>query len=1057
VNFAQFFITRPIFAGVLSVVTIILGALALTRLPVAEYPDITPPTVQVVATFPGADAQTVSDTVAAPIEQEVNGVENMLYMSSQSTNDGVMTLTVTFKLGTNIDDAQVLVQNRVATALPKLPEEARRIGVTTVKQSPNFILLVNLISPDKSRDGLYLSNYAVLQIKDVLSRVHGVGNVTIFGATEYSIRIWLDANQISARNLTADDVVAAVREQNIQVAAGALGAPPAPTGAASQIQLTAMGRLKDVKQFEDIVIKTGEDGRVTKLKDVARIELGAQSYTQETNLNGEASAGIGIFQLPGSNSIETANSIRAAMDELAKRFPSGVDYRIDYDTTMFVKQSVSAVLHTLIEAFILVIIVVLVFLQNWRTTIIPLLAVPVSLIGTCAVMALFGFSLNNLSLFGLVLAIGIVVDDAIVVVENVERNMALGLSPLEATQKAMREVSGALIAIAIVLSAVFIPTAFISGISGQFYQQFALTIAVSTIISAFNSLTLSPALCALLLKPHGAPRDRFQKFLDFVLGWFFRAFERVFGWVLHAYTGSVKRIVRFAFLALLLYGGLLALAWLGFRIVPSGFIPPQDKGYLIAMVQLPDSASLERTREVTLHAGALVRDIPGVYSTIEIPGYSPLSGSSASNAAAVFIILDEFSKRTTPDLSANAILGAVMGKLSTVTDGMAVAFPPPPVDGVGSVGGFKIMIQDRSASGLTELQTQIQQVIAAGGETPGLAGLFTTFRANVPQIHIEIDRPKLKQMGVSLTDVFSALQIYMGSLYINDVTMFGRTYQVTAQAEASQRVDLKQIQNFKIRNSAGEMVPLGAAVGFVNTTGPDRVVRYNMFPAGEITGDTAPGFSSGQTIDSMTKLVDKLPSGFGYEWTDLTYQQILAGNTAGIVFLLAVVFVFLTLAAQYESLSLPLAIILIVPMCLFSAIWGVWLRGMDNNIFTQIGLVVLIGLACKNAILIVEFAKQLQSEGKSTVEAAVEAAQLRLRPILMTSFAFILGVVPLVISSGAGAEMRQALGTAVFFGMLGVTFFGIFFTPVFYVIIMKIFGGKKARRPATEAPASSSH
>ena len=1055
-NFAQFFITRPIFAGVLSVVIVLIGSLALVSLPVAEYPDITPPTVQVMATYPGADAQTVADTVAAPIEQEVNGVENMLYMSSQSTNDGVMTLTVTFKLGTNIDEAQVLVQNRVSTALPKLPEEARRIGVTTVKQSPNFILLVNLISPDKSRDGLYLSNYAVLQIKDVLARINGVGNVTIFGATEYSIRIWLDADKIAARNMTADDVIAAVREQNIQVAAGALGAPPAPTGTASQIQLTAMGRLQNAQQFEDIVIKTGDDGRVTKLKDVARIELGAQTYTQETNLNGEPSAGIGIFQLPGSNSISTANAVRAAMEDLSKRFPSGVDYRIDYDTTMFVKESVSAVLHTLIEAFILVIIVVLVFLQNWRTTVIPLLAVPVSLIGTCAVMALFGFSLNNLSLFGLVLAIGIVVDDAIVVVENVERNMSLGLSALEATQKAMREVSGALIAIAIVLSAVFIPTAFISGISGQFYQQFALTIAVSTIISAFNSLTLSPALCALLLRPHGAPKDPFQKLLDFSLGWFFRGFERVFGWVLKSYTGLVSRFVRLALFALLLYGGLLALAWFGFRTVPSGFIPPQDKGYLIAMLQLPDSASLERTRATTLELGKAVRDLPGVHSTIEIPGYSPLSGASASNAAAIFIILKEFSERKSPDLSSNAILGSVMQKLSAITDGMAVAFPPPPVDGMGSVGGFKIMIQDRSASGLNELQAQLQQVIAEGSKEPSMAGLFTTFRANVPQIHIEIDRPKLKQMGVSLTEIFNALQIYMGSLYINDVTMFGRTYRVTAQAEPSQRVDLKQIQNFKVRNAAGDMVPLGAAIDFVDTTGPDRVVRYNMYPAGEITGDTAPGFSSGQTIAAMEGLVNKLPSGFGYEWTDLTYQQILAGNTAGIVFLLAVVFVFLTLAAQYESLTLPIAIILIVPMCLFSAIWGVWLRSMDNNIFTQIGLVVLIGLACKNAILIVEFAKQLQSDGKSPFDAAIEAARLRLRPILMTSFAFILGVVPLVISTGAGAEMRQALGTAVFFGMLGVTFFGIFFTPVFYVVIMRLFSRKKTP-PADALPVSSSH
>lgn len=1044
-NFAQFFITRPIFASVLSIVIMIIGGISMFALPIAQYPEITPPTIRVTATFPGADAKTVAETVAAPIEQEVNGVENMLYMSSQSTNDGVMSLTITFKLGTNLDDAQVLVQNRVAIAETKLPEETRRLGISTVKQSPDLMLVVNLISPDESRDTLYLSNYAFINLKDRLSRIEGVGSISVFGVGEYSMRVWLDANKIASRDMTAGDVIRAIREQNIQVAAGTLGQPPVPAGTPSQITLTAMGRLKDEEQFRNIIIKTGDDGRVTRLKDVARVELGAQSYAQASFLDGKPSAGIGVFQLPGSNAVTTAQAIREAMVEFSKDFPTGVEYKIAYDTTVFVTESIKAVVHTLIEAFILVILVVLLFLQNWRTTIIPLLAVPVSLVGTFAVMYMLGFSLNNLSLFGLVLAIGIVVDDAIVVVENVERNMEEGLPPLAATRKAMREVSGALIAIAVVLSAVFIPTAAVSGISGQFYRQFALTIAVSTIISALNSLTLSPALCALLLKPHGTKKDIFQRLIDLLLGWFFKIFEWFFGWITKAYTAAVAKLVRFALLTLLVYGGLLYSAYIGFQRVPSGFIPTQDMGYLISVIQLPDGASLERTMEVTQRATELAASVPGVKHTIAIPGFSPLSGGVASNAGAIFVILDEFDNRKDPSLGGMAILGQISQKLQTIKEGITVAFPPPSVRGMGSVGGFKMMVQDRSGvHGLGDLQNETEKLIAEGNKTTGLQGLFTTFRANTPQVHIDIDRGKLKQMGVSLTDIFETLQVYMGSVYINDITLFNRSYRVTAQAEPSQRVSLDQIKMFQTRNSEGKMVPLGAAVEFMDSTGPDRVLRYNMFPAAEISGNTAPGFSSGQSVETMEKLAqENLPRGYGFEWTELTYQEILAGDTTLFVFPLCVLFVFLVLSAQYESWGLPLAIILIVPMCLLSAIWGVWFRDMDNNIFTQIGFIVLVGLACKNAILIVEFAKQLQNSGLSRVEAAIEAARLRLRPIIMTSLAFILGVVPLMLAKGAGGEMRQALGTTVFFGMLGVTLFGIFFTPVFYSVIMKLFPEKQ--------------
>jgi multidrug efflux pump len=1049
-SFPHFFIGRPVFAAVLSIVIVIVGLISLIELPVAQYPEIVPPTIQVTASYPGANASVVADTVASPIEDEVNGVENMLYMSSQCTNDGQMTLTITFKLGTNLDTAQVLVQNRVAIALPRLPEDVQRLGVNTKKQSPDLTMVVHLISPNGKYNQLYLSNYAYLQIKDTLTRVYGVGDVKIFGARDYSMRIWLDPDKVASRNMTASDVVNAIREQNVQVAAGVLGLPPAPKGTQFQLTVSTMGRLVDPKQFEDIVIKTGTDGQVTRLKDVARVELGALDSTMDSALDGEPAVAMVIFELPGSNSLDTSDAIRATMEKLKQRFPPGVDYRIIYDTTMFERESIHAVIQTLFEAIGLVVIVVIIFLQTWRAAVIPLVAVPVSLIGTFAVMEVMGFSLNNLSLFGLVLAIGIVVDDAIVVVENVERNLESGLTSVEATHKAMTEVTGPVVATALVLSAVFIPTAFISGITGQFYRQFALTIAVSTIISAFNSLTLSPALCAILLTKHDAKPDLLQRLFNLLVGWFFAIFNWTFDLCRRFYVRVVGVLIGVAPLVLLAYAGLLGLAWYGFQIVPSGFIPLQDQGYLISVAQLPDAASLERTEAVVNKISKIARNTPGVSHSVEFAGFSALSFTSASNAAAIFLPLKPFSERTTPDLSANGILGKLFPQLISIPEGISLVFPPPAVRGIGTVGGFKIQIQERNGSDYGQLADVVNKIVAEGNKPgSGLTGLFTSFRANTPQLYIDVDRAKAKTMNVALSDIFSTLQIYLGSLYVNDFTLFNRNYQVTAQADAKFRVRPEDIGNLKTRNAAGDMVPLSTLVTVRDITGPDRVVRYNLFPAAEITGSPAPGVSSGQAIDLMEKLVKKeLPADMSYEWTELTYQQILAGNTAIYIFPLCVLFVFLTLAAQYESWTLPLTIILIVPMCLLSAIWGVWFRAMDNNIFTQIGLVVLVGLACKNAILIVEFAKKLQEEGGETRRnAALDAARLRIRPIMMTSFSFILGVVPLVAAAGAGAEMRQALGTAVFFGMLGVTFFGALFTPVFYVVVRWL---SDRRKPKTE-------
>jgi len=1047
VNVPDFFIRRPIFAAVLSIATVIVGGIAAFTLPVAQYPDVTPPTVVVTAQYPGANPSVVAETVATPIEQQVNGVENMLYMSSQCTSDGTMTLTITFELGTNLNTAQVLVQNRVAIAESQLPQDVRNLGVTTTKRQPALLMVVHMTSPDESHDALYLNNYAFLQVRDALARLKGVGDVQILGAREYSMRVWLDPDKIAGYNMTATDVVNAIREQNVQVAAGTIGQPPVPKGAAKfQLSINALGRLTSEKQFEDIVIKEGANGEILRVRDVARVELAARDYSVDSNLTGKPAAAMLIFQLPGANALSVSDGVRAKMAELRKRFPPGVDFAIAYDPTVFVRESVEAVGHTLFEATILVVLVVVVFLQSWRASIIPLLAIPVSLIGTFAVMAAMGFSLNNLSLFGLVLAIGIVVDDAIVVVENVQRNIESGLAPLEASFKAMREVSAPIIAVALVLCAVFVPTAFVSGITGQFYRQFALTIAVSTVLSAFNSLTLSPALAALLLRPKEDKPDWFTRMLNFLFGWFFRAFNWTFDKVNVWYVRLLGGIIRLAVVAMLIYLGLIGLTWLGFKSVPVGFIPTQDQGYLVGIARLPDGASLERTGQAVARACSLARQVPGVRNTVEFPGYEPLNGVNSPNVGAFFIGLDAFEKRKTPELSGTAITKAIAGKLSSIQEGFVAVFPPPPVQGIGNAGGFKLMVQDRGNEGYAALQQATAKLAAEANNSPGLANVFSTFRAGVPQLYVDVDRVKARSMGVPLGNVFDTLQTYMGSLYVNDFNRFGRTYHVTAQADAKYRLRAEDIGRLKTRNKTGEMVPLRAVAKIEQSTGPDRVTRYNLYTAADLLGDVGPGVSSGQAMEQLEALAARtLPSTYSYEWTELTLQQKLAGNTAAYIFPLCVLFVFLTLAALYESWTLPLAIILIVPMCLLSAIAGVWWRDMDNNIFTQIGLVVLVGLACKNAILIVEFAKEEQARGADRVRAATSAARLRFRPILMTSFAFILGVVPLVLAKGAGAEMRQALGTAVFFGMLGVTFFGLLLTPVFFVVIRRL---TERRNPA---------
>ncbi|HEY4246064.1 MAG TPA: efflux RND transporter permease subunit [Lacunisphaera sp.] len=1049
-NISDFFIKRPIFAGVLSILIFIVGAISLFQLPISEYPEVVPPTVVVRAVYPGANPKTISETVAAPLEQAINGVENSLYMFSQATSDGVMTLTITFKLGTNLDNAQVQVQNRVAQAETKLPEEVRRLGVTTTKTSPDLLMVVHLFSPDSRYDDIYVRNYATLQVRDVLARLEGVGQVRIFGSGDYAMRIWLDPNKVAAKGLTASEVVAAIREQNVQVAAGGVGQQPASRPVDTELLINAKGRLGTEEEFGAIVIKNGDHGERVQLRDVARIELGASEYALRSLLNNKPAVALPIAQLPGSNAIATSDAVRATMAELKKSFPEGLDYNIVYDPTIFVRHSIEAVVHTLIEAILLVVLVVILFLQTWRASIIPLAAVPVSLVGTFAVMHGLGFSINALSLFGLVLAIGIVVDDAIVVVENVERNIALGLSPIDATKRAMREVTGPIVATALVLSAVFIPTAFISGLTGQFYKQFALTIAISTVISAFNSLTLSPALSALLLKGHHGPKDALTRGMDVAFGWFFRPFNRFFEWASQKYSNGVARLLRLSIIALIVYVGLLGTTALLFKQVSSGFVPTQDKQYLVAFAQLPAAASLDRTDSVIRRMTDIALKHPGVANAIEFPGLSINGFTNSPNSGIVFVALKSFDERKTSELSGPAIAHQLQAEFSQIQDAYIAIFPPPPVQGLGTIGGFKAYIEDRGDNGLDALYSATQGLIGAANKTPGLSGIFSSFTVNTPQLDADVDRAKAKAMGVPLQNVFETMQINLGSLYVNDFNRFGRTYQVVAQADAQFRGHAEDILRLKTKNNAGHLVPLGSLLKVHETYGPDRVMRYNGYPAAEINGTAAPGYSSGQAEALMEKLAaTNLPKGMVLDWTELTFQKIIAGNAGLWIYPLSILLVFLVLAAQYESFRLPFAVILIVPMALFSAMLGIWLTKGENNVFTQIGLIVLIGLAAKNAILIVEFALKRRHEGEGIVEAALDAARLRLRPILMTSIAFIAGVFPLVVSTGAGAEMRHAMGVAVFAGMIGVTFFGLFLTPVFYVVLEKLGVRKPAPVPVT--------
>jgi multidrug efflux pump len=1056
-NISNFFIKRPIFAAVISIIIFVIGALAYFRLPLSEYPEVVPPTVVVRTSYPGANPTVIADTVASPLEQQINGVEGMLYMFSQATADGVMTLTITFGLGTDLDKAQVQVQNRVSQALPRLPQEVQRLGVTTEKTSPDLLMVVHLESPDNRYDMLYLANLAILQVKDELGRLPGVGNVQVFGAGDFSMRVWLNPNKLAAHNLTATDVVQAIREQNVQVAAGVLGAPPTNTGStAFQLLVNTQGRLTTEEEFGNIIVRAAKDGQITRIRDLGRVELGSSTYALRSLLDNKPAAALPISQRPGSNALETSQQVRDTMERLKKSFPEGVDYKIVYDPTVFVRESIQAVGHTFVEALILVVLVVLVFLQTWRASLIPLLALPVSLIGTFSIMLALGFSLNTLSLFGLVLAIGIVVDDAIVVVENVERNIALGHEPHEATRRAMEEVSGPIVAIALVLCAVFVPTAFIVGLSGQFYKQFALTIAISTVISAFNSLTLSPALAALLLKPHGAKKDRFTRAIDFVLGWFFKLFNRFFGRASGGYGKLVTHTLRSSAIAVVVYAGLIGLTILGFSRVPTGFVPTQDKGYLVSFAQLPNGATLDRTEDVIRRMSDIALKHPGVQSAVAFPGLSINGFTNSPNSGIVFATLNPSEERKSPELSANAIAADLNKQYGSIQEAFIAIFPPPPVQGLGTVAGFKLYIEDRSGMGLESLYKETTSTLQKGNQTPGLAGVFSSFDINVPQIDSHVDREKAKTYGIPLGDVFDTMQVYLGSLYVNDFNRFGRTYQVNVQAESPYRLEPEDISHLKTRNLAGEMIPLGSVVTVKPIYGPDRVMHYNGFPAAEINGAAAPGYSTGQSEAAIANVLNnQLPNGMKYEWTELTYQKILAGNTMVYIFPLSVFLVYLVLAAQYESWSLPLVIILIVPMTLFSAIAGVWLLNGDNNVFTQISLIVLVGLACKNAILIVEFAREKQlQEGMNRVDAVLEACRLRLRPILMTSLAFTMGVIPLVLSSGAGSEMRRAIGVAVFFGMLGVTAFGLVLTPVFYVVVQRLVEGREIKKSTVNAGLS---
>ena len=1048
---SHFFIDRPIFASVVAIIIIILGAVSFTRLPVAQYPEIAPPVINVVGQYPGASSEAVAATVVSPIEQQINGVEGMLYISSNSTADGRFSIAVTFDLGTNLDTAQEQVQNRVSIASPRLPAQVQQIGVTVTKSSPDILMLVNLFSPDGSRDPLFISNYANIQIKDALTRVDGVVSITVFGSRDYAMQVWLDPDRMQSLNLTATDVTLALQQQNLQVASGVLNQPPVPNQLAFQVAVRTLGRLSEPEEFGNIVVKqTGN--AVVRVRDVAKIELIAQDYSSNSYLNGQPSVALAVFQRPGSNALTTGDGIKRAVEAMARDFPPGLTYGIYYNPTEFIQQSVNAVIETIFEAVLLVVLVIVLFLQTWRAAVIPLLAIPISLIGTFFFMTLFGFSLNNLSLFGMVLAIGIVVDDAIVVVENVERNIEAGMKPRDAAYRTMDEVGTALISITLVLLAVFVPTTFITGISGQFYRQFAMTISAATMISLVVSLTLSPAMCALLLKPHD--KSHKVRWYEKPIRGFFGLFNRSFEAFAKGYSWMVRRSVRFVVLMLLLYVGVLALGLNEFRRTPQGFIPQIDRGILIVAAQLPPGSSLQRTDAVMRRAAEIVMATPGVAHAINIVGFSGASFTNASNAGAMFVVLDQFTDRAkNGGQSAAEIQGTLFGKLAAIQDAFMVVVLPPPVQGIGNAGGFRMMVEDRSGAGPQALQGAVGAMMGRAAQTPGLQQVFSLFETATPQLYLDIDRTKAQLLGVNVADVFSTLQVYIGSAYVNDFNLFGRTFRVQAQAEPDARLLPQDVLALRVRNSSGNTVPLGSFTTVRDISGPFRVPRYNLYPAAELDGSAAPGFSQGQAIEIMQRLAaETLPPGFAYEWTTLAFQQLRAGNTAMFAFGLGVVFVFLVLAAQYESLTLPLAVILIVPMCLVAAILGVIIRSQDNNILTQVGFIVLIALAAKNAILIVEFAKQLEDGGRNRFDAAVEAARLRLRPIIMTSLAFIFGVAPLVWAVGAGAELRQALGTAVFSGMIGVTFFGLIFTPVFYVVSRWI-AEKTSRRKPVAQPA----
>lgn len=1038
-NISGFFIDRPIFAGVVSILIFLGGLLAMFQLPIAEYPEVTPPNIIVNAQFPGASPAIIAETVATPLEEQINGVENMLYMSSLASADGNLTLTVTFKIGTNPDLAQQLVQNRVSQALTRLPDITRQLGVTTAKSSPDLTMVVHLKSPKGRYDMLYLRNYATLNVKDALARLPGIGQVRLFGSGDYAMRIWLNPDKIAELNMNAGEVVSAIRAQNIQVAAGVIGGPPYDKDVSLQMPINAQGRLETPEEFGEVIIKRDPSGTITRLKDVARVELDAQQYGLRSLLNNESAVAVPIFAAPGSNALEISKNVRKEMEELKKNFPEDVDYSIVYDPTVFVSDSIDSVVHTLFEAIALVVLVVIIFLQTWRASIIPLLAVPVSIVGTFAFMHLFGFSINVLSLFGLILAIGIVVDDAIVVVENVERNIENGHSPREATIIAMKEVTGPIMATGLVLTGVFVPIAFISGLTGMFYQQFALTIAIATLISMLNSLTLSPAMSALLLKPHDAPKDALTKLMDVSLGWFFRGFNKFFHRSSDLYSKGVGKSLGRKTVMMAIYLVLIGVTAYSFKIVPPGFVPAQDKAYLVSFAQLPQGSTLEQTEAVIRKMSDIALKQPGVADAVAFPGLSINGFVNSASAGIVFVPLKPFEERNSPELTGFAIAGALNQKFAGINEAFIAIFPPPPVRGMGTIGGFKLQVEDRTDQGYQALDNAMKAVQAKAWQTPELTGVFSSYNVNVPQLEVDLDRTKVQQMGVSVSDVYNSMQAYLGSIYVNDFNQFGRTYQVIAQADKEFRAIPEDISRLKVRNNEGQMIPLGSVLQVKETFGPETASRYNAYRSADLNGNAGAGFSSGEAQAAITKILDEtLPPGMEYEWTDLTYQQILAGNTTMLVFPLCILIVFLVLAAQYESLALPLAVILIVPMSIMSALIGVHLSGGDNNIFTQISLFVLAGLACKNAILIVEFARELEHQGRSIVEAAVESSRLRLRPILMTSFAFIMGVLPLVLSHGAGAEMRHSIGIAVFSGMLGVTFFGIFLTPVFYVLLRKL-------------------